>query len=110
MGRHSRPAPENGADPRHPDARLVETLPGWGLFATVVAATSQHWAGGSWSSVTAVTALGGGCTAVLWGAVRRGERLQRLLAQRTKVTMTSRSAAPSPDVPVGHSVTRRVTP
>ena len=110
MGRHTRQEPGTPVGPRHPDAELVESLPGWGLFATVVAAVSLRWTSGDWPSVGAVTLLGLGTTAALWWSVDRGEQLRRLVERQSKVTITSRRRDPDVDAPMAGTAPRRVTP
>jgi len=118
MGRHTRQEPASGlpasghpaSGRRHPDAELIESLPGWGLFATAVAAVSLRCTATGWPQVGAVTALGLGTTAALWWMVCRGEHLRHLLAREAEVTMTSRSASLTIDTPAGCTAPRRVTP
>jgi len=74
MGRHAHP-PDPA--PEHPGARQLESLPGWGLFATTVGAGCVAWSGAGTAAVTAVAGLGCGSTALLWWAVRRTERGRR---------------------------------
>jgi len=84
VGRHIRSGPPPPAGPRRTEAETISTLPGWGTFATAVAAVSLHWTGATWGAVTAVTGLGLGTTAVLWWSACRAEGVRRQLARRTR--------------------------
>jgi hypothetical protein len=74
MGRHARR--DADATPS-PDARLLEGLPGWGLFATAVGAGFIGWTDPRWPAMIALVALGLSSTGILWWTVRRGERGRR---------------------------------
>jgi hypothetical protein len=54
-------------------ADTIAALPGWGLFASAVAAATLRWSGSTWGSTGAVTALGVATTAALWWSACRVE-------------------------------------
>jgi hypothetical protein len=112
MGRHARRDDAAAPASLHADARLVESLPGWGCFATFVGAVCVSWYGHGWTAVPAVVVLGLGTTIALWCAVRRVERSRRTgrRVAAAKVTMQSRTATCSDDASVRDIGTRRVTP
>lgn len=62
MGRHALPDPGPAAP--------TDDIPGWGTFATALAASLAGWAGDGWPSALPVAALGGGATVALWIAVQ----------------------------------------
>jgi hypothetical protein len=62
MGRHERWS----AGPARAAVPGTDGLPGWGAFASVVAAVAVAWTGHGWPPAAAVALLGLGCTALLW--------------------------------------------